>query len=179
LGYILGDLKKTHLVTLVVRETVQIKVKAHFFRIGFFSLVKIRVARWYICIPKFPLWVNFGVPWNLIMLIYFMVIWYILWSFGIFCGHLVYFVVIWYILWSFGIFCGHLVYFVVIWYILLQFGIFYGHLVYFAVMWYILWSFGIFCGHLVYFIAIWHILWSFGIFCGHVEYISRFCLSSR
>jgi hypothetical protein len=35
------------------------------------------------------------------------VIWYILWSFGIFCGHLVYFVVIWYILWSFGIFCGH------------------------------------------------------------------------
>jgi hypothetical protein len=36
------------------------------------------------------------------------VIWYILWSFGIYCGHLVYFVVIWYILWSFGIFCGHL-----------------------------------------------------------------------
>jgi hypothetical protein len=43
--------------------------------------------------------------------VYFVVIWYILWSFGI------YFVVIWYILWSFGIFCGHLVYFVVIWYI--------------------------------------------------------------
>jgi hypothetical protein len=38
------------------------------------------------------------------------VIWYILWSFGIFCGHLVYFV-------SFGIFCGHLVYFVIIWYV--------------------------------------------------------------
>jgi hypothetical protein len=33
-----------------------------------------------------------------------MVIWYILWSFGIFYGHLVYFMVIWYILWSFGIF---------------------------------------------------------------------------
>jgi hypothetical protein len=48
---------------------------------------------------------------------YFVVIWYILWSFGIFCGHLVYFVVTWYILWSLGIFCGHLVYFVVIWYI--------------------------------------------------------------
>jgi hypothetical protein len=32
------------------------------------------------------------------------VIWYILWSFGTFCGHWVYFVVIWYILWSFGIF---------------------------------------------------------------------------
>jgi hypothetical protein len=40
-------------------------------------------------------------------MIFFIVICYIL----IFCGHLVYFVVIWYILWSFGIFCGHLVYF--------------------------------------------------------------------
>jgi hypothetical protein len=48
-------------------------------------------------------------------LVYFTAIWYILWSFGIFCGHL-YFVVIWYILRSF-IFCGHLVYFAVIWYI--------------------------------------------------------------
>jgi hypothetical protein len=65
------------------------------------------------------------------------VIWNILWSFGIFCGHLVYFVVIWYILWSFGIFCGHLVYFVVIWDILWSFGIFCGHLVYFVVIWYI------------------------------------------
>jgi hypothetical protein len=27
-----------------------------------------------------------------------MVVWYILWSFGIFCGRLVYFVVVWYIL---------------------------------------------------------------------------------
>jgi hypothetical protein len=44
------------------------------------------------------------------------VIWYILWSFGIFCGHLVYFVVIWYILWSFGIFCGHLVCVFPFWY---------------------------------------------------------------
>jgi hypothetical protein len=34
-----------------------------------------------------------------------------------FYGHLVHFVVIWYILWSFGTFCGHLVHFVVIWYI--------------------------------------------------------------
>jgi hypothetical protein len=33
-----------------------------------------------------------------------LVIWYILWSFGIYCGHLVYIVVIWY-------------YIVVIWYI--------------------------------------------------------------
>jgi hypothetical protein len=53
------------------------------------------------------------------MLVYFVVIWYILWSFGIFCGHLVYFVVICNILRSFGIFWGLL-------------GIVYGHLVYFA-----------------------------------------------
>jgi hypothetical protein len=33
----------------------------------------------------------------------FTAIWYILWPFDIFCGHLVYF-------------CGHLVYFVTIWY---------------------------------------------------------------
>jgi hypothetical protein len=57
---------------------------------------------------------------------------YILWSFGIFCGHLVYFLVNWYILWPFGIFCGHLVYFVAIWYILWPFGILCGHLVYFS-----------------------------------------------
>jgi hypothetical protein len=37
---------------------------------------------------------------------------------GIFFGHLIYFVDIWYILWTFGIFCGHLVYFVDIRYIL-------------------------------------------------------------
>jgi hypothetical protein len=42
---------------------------------------------------------------------YFMVILYILWSFGIFYGHLVYFTAIWYILWSFGIFYGHSVHF--------------------------------------------------------------------
>jgi hypothetical protein len=30
------------------------------------------------------------------MLVYFMAIWYILRTFGIFCGHLVYFMVIWY-----------------------------------------------------------------------------------
>jgi hypothetical protein len=29
--------------------------------------------------------------------------WYILWTFGLFHGHLVYCVVIWYVLWSFGI----------------------------------------------------------------------------
>jgi hypothetical protein len=71
-------------------------------------------------------------------LVYFVVIWYILLSFGIFCCHLVYFVVIWYM------------YFVVIWYILLSFGIFCYHLVYFllsfginfSVFLYILWRFG-------------------------------------
>jgi hypothetical protein len=30
-----------------------------------------------------------------------MAIWYILWPFGIFYGHLVYFMAIWYILWPF------------------------------------------------------------------------------
>jgi hypothetical protein len=37
---------------------------------------------------------------------------------GIVYGDLFYFTAILCILWSFGIFCGHLVYFVVIWYIL-------------------------------------------------------------
>jgi hypothetical protein len=36
------------------------------------------------------------------MLIYFMAIWNILWTFGIFYGHLGYFMTIWYILSSFG-----------------------------------------------------------------------------
>jgi hypothetical protein len=35
---------------------------------------------------------------------------------GIYYVLLVHFVVIWYILWTFGTFCGHLVLFVVIWY---------------------------------------------------------------
>jgi hypothetical protein len=62
----------------------------------------IRVARWHIFKPEFPIWVNFE-------------------DVGIFCGHLVYILHIW----PSGIFCGHLVYifyahlvyFVVIWYI--------------------------------------------------------------
>jgi hypothetical protein len=68
---------------------------------------------------------------------------------------------IWYILWPFGIFYGHLVYFMAIWYILWPFGIFYGHLVYFMAISYILWPFRIFYGHLVYFMAISYILWPF------------------
>jgi hypothetical protein len=51
-------------------------------------------------------------------LVNFVVIWHILWSFGIFYGHLAYVIVIWYILWSFGIFYGHLAYFTVIWHML-------------------------------------------------------------
>jgi hypothetical protein len=52
------------------------------------------------------------------MLLYCMAISYI-------CGHFVYFIVIWYTLWSFGIYCyGHLVYFVAIWNISWLFGIF-------------------------------------------------------
>jgi hypothetical protein len=44
----------------------------------------------------------------------------------LFYGHLVYFVVIWYILWPFGIgICGHLVHLMVIWYIFPRFGTLY------------------------------------------------------
>jgi hypothetical protein len=56
--------------------------------------------------------------------VHLIAIWYILWLFGIFCGHLLYFMVIWNILWSFGIFCGHLVYLMAMWNILWAFGIF-------------------------------------------------------
>jgi hypothetical protein len=58
---------------------------------------------------------------------------------------------IWYILWPFGIFYGHLVYFMAIWYILWPFGIFYGHLVY-------LWPFGILCHRLVHFPPFWYVV---------------------
>jgi hypothetical protein len=61
-----------------------------------------------------------------------MVIWYILWSFGI------------HIVWSFGIFYGNLVYFMVIWYILRSFSILYGNEVCFVIIWYILSRFGLF-----------------------------------
>jgi hypothetical protein len=59
------------------------------------------------------LWV---VRWK--MLVYFMTIWSILLSIGIFCRHLVYVVAIWYLLWLFGIF-------LVIWYIFPVFGTLY------------------------------------------------------
>jgi hypothetical protein len=52
--------------------------------------------------------------WEGIGMEHFTAIWYSLWPFGIFYGHLVNFMAIWYVL------CGHLVYFcVVIWYIVL------------------------------------------------------------
>jgi hypothetical protein len=84
------------------------------------------------------------------MLVYFMAIWYILMTFGIFDGHLVYITVIWYILWPFGLYWWHLVYLMAIWSILLPFGIFCGHLVYINDIWCTyLWSFYIFYGYLV------------------------------
>jgi hypothetical protein len=61
------------------------------------------VARWFIFKPKIPIWVNFGGPyidWK--MLIYFMAIWNILRTFGIFYDHLVHFVFVWYIFSCFG-----------------------------------------------------------------------------
>jgi hypothetical protein len=74
-----------------------------------------RDARRYIFKPNPPSWVNFAGSCNGIC-------WYILWTFGLFYGHLVYFMVIWYILWTFGIiswlfgiFCGKLVKFLASW----------------------------------------------------------------
>jgi hypothetical protein len=68
---------------------------------------------------------NLGKFWKALewkMLVYLMVIWNMLWSFGICYGHLEYVMVIWNILRSFGIFYGHLVmlyliYFPSFWYI--------------------------------------------------------------
>jgi hypothetical protein len=50
----------------------------------------------YIFRPKIAIWVNFGGSCNGRC-------WYILCTFGVFYGHLIYFMTIWYILWSFGI----------------------------------------------------------------------------
>jgi hypothetical protein len=62
------------------------------------KVIEIRVARWYIFIPKIPVWVYFGGPWNG----YFMIICNILLPFGKLYGHWVYYVVIWYISPRFG-----------------------------------------------------------------------------
>jgi hypothetical protein len=56
---------------------------------------------------------NLGKFWRVLqwkMLVYFMSILSTLRPWKIFCGHLVYFVAIWYILWSFGVFFPVLVY---------------------------------------------------------------------
>jgi hypothetical protein len=59
-----------------------------------------RVARWYICKPKIPIWIKFWGTWNgkccyiFAYLEYVMDIWFIVWSFGNF-------LVIWYIFISF------------------------------------------------------------------------------
>jgi hypothetical protein len=54
-------------------------------------------ARWFIFIPKIPIWVYFGGPW-------YGKCWYILWPFGIFKSFRGY-------LWPLGTVCGYLVYF--------------------------------------------------------------------
>jgi hypothetical protein len=51
-----------------------------------------RVARRHIFKPKIPIWENFGGPCNGRC-------WYILWTFGLFYGHLIHFMAILYILW--------------------------------------------------------------------------------
>jgi hypothetical protein len=48
-----------------------------------------RVARWFLFKPKIPIWVNLGGK----MFIYFMAIWNILQTFGIFCNHFEHFLV--------------------------------------------------------------------------------------
>jgi hypothetical protein len=54
------------------------------------------VARWYIFIPKFPIWVYFGGPWC-VKCLYIFSIWCILLSFGTFSCQLEYFCTFWYI----------------------------------------------------------------------------------
>jgi hypothetical protein len=69
-----------------------------------FDSIPTRVARCFIFKPKIPIWVNFGGPWNGKG-------WYILWPFGIYCGHLVHLkpignlLAIWCIFSHFGILC--------------------------------------------------------------------------
>jgi hypothetical protein len=60
--------------------------------------VRIRVARWFIFGPKIPIWADFVRVLDWKMLLYFMAIGNILWTFVIFHDHLV-----------IGTFCVHLV----------------------------------------------------------------------
>jgi hypothetical protein len=57
------------------------------------ALLSIRVARWFIFKPKIPI---LGSCYGRY--------WYIIFPFGQISGYLVYFMALWYILWSFGIF---------------------------------------------------------------------------
>jgi hypothetical protein len=67
------------------------------------SALATRVARWFVFIPKLPIWVIFGGPWS-------GKCWHILCPFGIFSA-------IWYNLWPFGIVCGLFGIFFPFWYI--------------------------------------------------------------
>jgi hypothetical protein len=58
--------------------------------------LQFKVATWFVFKPKIQIWVHFGGYCNGRCLFY---------------GHLVHFTVFWYILWTFGIFCGNLLYF--------------------------------------------------------------------
>jgi hypothetical protein len=82
---------------LQIASSEPAKFKSEFYKLR----VCHRVARWFTFIPKIPVWVNFGGPWN-------GKCWYILWPFGIFTA-------LWYNLWSFGIVCGKLVYLTLVW----------------------------------------------------------------
>jgi hypothetical protein len=62
-----------------------------------------KVARWYIWIPKIPIWVYFEGHWNAKC-------WYNLWTLGIFYCHLVYDMALWYIFWPSGIYFSVLAY---------------------------------------------------------------------
>jgi hypothetical protein len=89
----LGSFNKKN-VTLVLPEDVEaseLRWFAVWYGIG------ARVARWYMCIPKFPMSIFFGGHWNRKWR-------YTLWPFGKCFA-------IWYrIIWQFCIFCCHLVY---------------------------------------------------------------------
>jgi hypothetical protein len=58
--------------------------------ISLLHLGLIRVVRWFIFKPQIPIWVNFGDSCHVR-------VWYILWPFGKFSGHLIYFMAPWYI----------------------------------------------------------------------------------
>jgi hypothetical protein len=74
--------------------------RSYFLRKPLLSKIEGRVARWYIFKPKIPIWVNLE---DLEME-----------NVDVYYGHWEFITAIWYILWPFGIFYGHLVYFMAI-----------------------------------------------------------------